>query len=88
MLRNLRAFNEVVAVMERRREDWLNVIRSAVYRLVNECDARLHKVALIVPIEDRGTLCWKRLDEIEEFEVVGKEYVWYLEWKGRGGKNM
>lgn len=81
MLRNLRAFSSHVVLFGTNRETWLDTVLRATKRLLKECGACLHRDALLVPFKEGDGLTWKRLSEIEKFEIVGEKYDWSLRKK-------
>lgn len=90
MLRNLRAYNCQGALIETTREVWLDVVLSITRRFLRELPAHLHRDALLVPVKEGpeavrrskngDKIVWKRLADIEEFEIVGKGFDWRI-WK-------
>ena len=81
MLRRVRGFNVNSILSGTSRSNWLDVIYRSIRRIAKEANGYHRSDAILVPIMEHGRIVWRKLDELEELEVVGQHRDWDLEWK-------
>ena len=84
MLRNLRAFGTWPMRRPASCKSYLDQILRVTHGVLIKNDVHLHKNALLVPFMEGDELVWKRLHEIAELEIVGRDYDWNIRRRPHG----